>query len=207
MSKIKESAFDGAPGGMNGAISYAPTYGTFASPSVSQNPNSFTSNNGNKALGCNSNTRQDVTNQADLNKDVDTIFSKKEKPSADDVISGLEFEMGRMVKKDKSKAKEIVLGNLKKDPHYYRNLNQLNSSEEALTQNMKEQKVIKENIDTNNVVEIRDGVNISETKKIFADMYKAKENKYYVDPRLLDAYRQSVENKNNRKLDFKDKLD
>ena len=196
MSKkiVKENSFDGGMGGMNGSISYAPTYGTFASPDVSQNPNSFTSNNGNKALGTNSNTRQDVTNQADLDKDVNYIFSKKIKPTSDDVIMGLDYEMGKMIKKDKSKAKEIVLTNLKNDPHYYRNLNMLNSSEDAITMNIKES--------TN----LRDGVNIAETKKIFADMFKAREKKYDVDQRLLDAFRDTVKNKENRQLDWKKRI-
>jgi len=191
---VKENSFDGGMGGNNGSISYAPSLSTFVSPDVSQNPNSFTSNNGNKALGTNSNTRQDVTNQQDLEKDVDDIYSKKEKPTVDDVEMGLQYELGKMIKKDKAKAKEIVLSNLKKDPKYYRNLNMLNSSEDALTMNMKES------------LNIKDGVNIEETKKIFADMFKAREKKYEVDSRLIDAYRDTVKRKENRMLDCKKRI-
>jgi hypothetical protein len=103
--------------------------------------------------------------------------------------------MGKMIKKDKAVAKMNVITNIEKDPHYYEKLNQLNSSEEAITQN------IKENIN------IRDGVNLDETKKIFSDMFKAHQNKYDVDSRILDAFRDSVAKKNNRKLDYQDKLD
>ena len=70
----------------------------------------------------------------------------------------------------------------------------LNSSEDALTMNMKES------------LNIKDGVNIEETKKIFADMFKAREKKYEVDSRLIDAYRDTVKRKENRMLDCKRRI-
>jgi hypothetical protein len=147
-------------------------------------------------MGSTSNTSKNVAmSPVELKARLKVIMSKKDAPTVDGILSGLSYEMGKMIKKDKAVAKMNVITNIEKDPHYYEKLNQLNSSEEAITQN------IKENIN------IRDGVNLDETKKIFSDMFKAHQNKYDVDSRILDAFRDSVAKKNNRKLDYQDKLD
>jgi len=198
MSNIRENNFEGGGGGAGGMSGLGGSYGTYSSPDAVQDPDHFEGSNANKAMGSTSNTSKGLVSPAELKAGVNQIMSKKETPTPDDVISGLQYEMGKMIKKDKAVAKGIVIGNLRKDPHYYRDLNQLNSSEDAITQN------IRENMNTD---DIRGGVNISETKKIFADMFKAHENKYDVDSRIIDAFRESVANKNKRKLDFKDKLD
>ena len=199
MSKITENSFDAGMGSSVGTTSYGGSYGTPSSPDISQDPNHFEGSNANKAMGSTSNTSKNVPlSPSELKARLKVIMSKKDAPSADEIISALQFELGKMIKKDKAVAKMNVIVNIEKDPHYYKKLNQCNSSEEAITQN------IQENISPSN---IRDGVNIDETKKIFSDMFKARQNRYDVDPRLLDAFRDSVENKNKRKLDYGDKLD
>lgn len=196
MSNIKENSMEGGIGGSAGTANYGNSYGTYASPDASQDPNHFEGSNANKTMGSTSNTSKNVAmSPVELKARLKVIMSKKEKPSVDSIISALQFELGKMIKKDKAVAKMNVITNIEKDPHYYEKLNQLNSSEEAITQN------IQENIN------IRDGVNLDETKKIFSDMFKAHQNKYDVDTRILDAFRDSVANKNKRKLDHQDKLD
>lgn len=190
------NSFDGGVGGSVGTATYGGSYGTPSSPDASQDPNHFEGSNANKAMGSTSNTSKNVAmSPVELKSRLKVIMSKKEKPTVDGILSGLSYEMGKMIKKDKAVAKMNVITNIEKDPHYYEKLNQLNSSEEAITQN------IKENIN------IRDGVNTVETKKIFSDMYKAHQNRFDVDSRILDAFRDSVDKKNRRKLDYKDKLD
>ena len=180
-TKIKENSFDGAAGGSNGTVSYGNAMGTFASPDVTQDPDHFEQNDDNKpeAQGTTSNLRKNNVSMAALKNDVNQIFSKKATPTSDQVISGLDYEMGRMIKKDKVVAKQNVLQNLKKDPNYYTNLNQLNSSEEAITQNM-----------TENTKLENQAANKAETIKIFAEMLTQKDNKYYVDPRICDVMKE-----------------
>lgn len=57
---------------------------------------------------------------------VDQIFKKKQTPSPDEIMSALQYELNNMTKKDKVIAKQIVLKNLKQDPHYYSRLHMLN---------------------------------------------------------------------------------
>ena len=64
---------------------------------------------------------------------VDQLFQKKQTPSPDEVMSGLQFELSNMTKKDKTIAKQIVLKNFRKDPHYYSNLNMLNIDDDKMT--------------------------------------------------------------------------
>lgn len=181
INKIKENSFDGAGGGSNGTTSYGNDTGTFVSPDVTQDPDHFEHNDENKpeAQGATSNLRKNNVSMAALKKDVNQIFSKKATPSSDQVISGLDYEMGRMIKKDKVVAKQNVLANLKKDPNYYTNLNQLNSSEEAITQNM-----------TENTNLAKEAANKAETIKIFNEMAAQKDNKYYVDPRICEVMKE-----------------
>jgi hypothetical protein len=196
MSDIIENSMEGGVGGSVGTANYGNSYGTYASPDASQDPNHFEGSNANKAMGSTSNTSKNVAmSPVELKARLKVIMSKKDAPTVDGILSGLSYEMGKMIKKDKAVAKMNVITNIEKDPHYYEKLNQCNSSEEAITQNITEN------------VNVRDGVNLDETKKIFSDMFKAHQNKYDVDSRILDAFRDSVAKKNNRKLDYQDKLD
>ena len=64
---------------------------------------------------------------------VDQLFKgKKQTPSPDEIMSALQYELGNMVKKDKAIAKQIVLKNLKEDPHYYSRLNMLNIDDDKM---------------------------------------------------------------------------
>lgn len=124
---IKENSFDMGIAGGAGAVSTSPGWGTFASPAVSQTPGNFATSDNNKALGSHSNTATGTpASSSALDVDVTQIYNKSDTPSPDEVMQGLKYEMQNMIKKDKSRAKEIVLGNLKQDPHYYGKLHMWN---------------------------------------------------------------------------------
>lgn len=109
--------------GTTGTMDYSAGFGTPVSPNISQNPTSF----GGKTVGSNSNTSTGAPSSPSENDaTIDQIYSKDVTPSPDEVITGLKYELHNMSKKDKAKAKEMVLGNLKKDPHYYGKLGMLN---------------------------------------------------------------------------------
>ena len=55
------------------------------------------------------------------NEDVDDELDFENK---DEVIAGMKFELGKMIKPDRQRAKELVLQNLFSNPKYYENLNQ-----------------------------------------------------------------------------------
>ena len=63
---------------------------------------------------------------------VDQLFQKKQTPSPDELMSALQYELGRMVKNDKTIAKETFIKNLKQDPHYYSRLDMLNIDDEKM---------------------------------------------------------------------------
>ena len=63
---------------------------------------------------------------------VDKIFSKKNTPSPDEIMTGLQYELSQMVKKDKAIAKQTVLKNLKTDPQYYSRLDMLNIDDDKM---------------------------------------------------------------------------
>lgn len=121
---FKENDYDIAQAGSAGAVSYTGGWGTPASPNVSQDPDSFVRS---KTLGSNSNTAKGApSSNSQYDSQVDQIYNKKVTPSPDEVMTGLKYELQNMTKKDKGRAKEIVLDNLKKDPHFYGKLGMLN---------------------------------------------------------------------------------
>ena len=63
---------------------------------------------------------------------VDQVFQKKDTPSPDEVMSALQYELTNMVCKDKAIAKQMVLDNLKTDPHYYSRLINLNIDDDKM---------------------------------------------------------------------------
>jgi hypothetical protein len=64
---------------------------------------------------------------------VDQLFKgKKQTPSPDEIMSALQYELNNMTKKDKTIAKQQVLKNMKKDPHYYSRLNMLNIDDKKM---------------------------------------------------------------------------
>lgn len=68
----------------------------------------------------------------EFDSQVDQVFQKKDTPSPDEIMVGLQYELTNMVKKDKAIAKQTVLSNLKKDPHYYSRLNMLNIDDKKM---------------------------------------------------------------------------
>jgi len=68
----------------------------------------------------------------ELDPQVDKLFQKKQTPSPDEVMSALQYELNNMVKKDKFIAKQIVLKNMKSDPHYYSRLDMLNIDDKKM---------------------------------------------------------------------------
>jgi hypothetical protein len=199
MSKppVKENAFDAAPGGTNGTVSYQAPYGTPAGPNQTQDPDHFESSNKNKArnqsLGNRSNNAQRVPQPGDMAKDVNAIYAKRDTPTPDEIVSGIKFEMGQQTKKDKNMAKQTVLTNLKKDPHFYRDLKMLNISDKDMVDNMTESR-------HPNDAPAKPAVkpNIEETKKIFAEMAKGHEKKYVVNSQICDVMKEMWEAKKQR---------
>jgi hypothetical protein len=129
--KLKENAFDMGIAGTTGAMDYAGGgWGTFASPDVRQNPASFVKS---RSIGSNSNTATGTpATNTDNNAEINKIYNKEVTPSPDEVMTGLKYELQNMIKKDKGKAKEIVLNNLKRDPHYYGKLGMLNIDDKEM---------------------------------------------------------------------------
>jgi len=136
---IQENEFFGAPGGQAGTISYGTGYGTPSSPDISQDPGHFGNNLNMKGVDhMNHEETGSIEKQASIDpqssfdKNVDQIFQKKDTPSPDEIMSALQYELGQMIKKDKRVAKDIVLQNLKTDPHYYSRLNMLNIDDDKM---------------------------------------------------------------------------
>lgn len=193
MSKpIKENNFEGG-GGMTGTQNYSTGYGTFSSPNVSQNAASFASSNDNKAVNSHGNTAKDVPRSGSLEKDMSAIYSKKDTPTPDEIVSGIKYELGQMVKKDKRKAKEIVLTNCKRDPHYYSNGGMLNMTDDQMIASMNESKHPNDAPARTKVVAKTD-----ETKKIFTELAHGRDNKYVVNSGICDVMKQMWEQKQQR---------
>ena len=190
---LKENSFEGSPGGA-GSLNYGQSYGTFASPQASQNPNDFQSSNSNKDIGANSNTAKEAPDSGSIGRDLNAIFSKKNTPTPDDVAAGLKYELGHMNKKDKFKAKELVLKNLKQDPKFYTSLKMLNIDDEHMMDNMTEQK--QHPNDKPKTTKVTP--NINETKKIFTELLKEKDSKYVVNSGISEVMKEMWQNKQNR---------
>lgn len=181
--QIKENEFSPAPGGI-GSINYQTPLNTHTSPDVTQEPDKFnTVNDTNKAIGSHSNTAKDFSTPEDLKKAVDAIYSKKKVPTSDQVKAGLNYELHNMVKPDKHKAKEVVLGNLKKDPEYYGKLHHLNIDDEHM------------DVPVNEVLK---KVNKAETKKIFDNLTIKKDTKFVVNQGISDIMKELWEARNAR---------
>jgi hypothetical protein len=191
-SQIKENEFSPAPGGTNGTVNYQTGYGTFASPDASQNPAHF--DHSDKHIGNAGNTRKDNL-KADANRqsDINAIYSKKDTPTPDDVVAGIKYELGRQNQKDKALAKQTVLDNLKKDPHFYNKLKMLDIDDESMTQNMNE---LKHPNDA--AAKLKINTNIDATKEIFAEMAKGRDQKYVVNQGISDVMKTMWEQKNSR---------
>lgn len=137
MSNLKENAFDAAPGGTSGIVNYQSPVGTHSSPSNYQDP----VKDYNKYYDSNVTGQPDtqVTDSGSFDNDVEKLFVGKEKPTIDDVLAGMQYELQNMIKKDKRVAKERVIDNMKKfGPKYYTKLHMLNIDDADMTTGMKE---------------------------------------------------------------------
>ncbi len=138
MSNINETGdlgdrmMQGLPYGQGGAIAGAVEPGvldTFASPDVVQDPSKYGSLL-NKANLTAKQTQANISPMApyrgkdpwDYVKDIEQI---KYKVTPDEIIMGIDYEMKKLVLKDKQVAKQKVVNNLKKDPKYYSKLHML----------------------------------------------------------------------------------
>jgi hypothetical protein len=137
MSKLQELGdtgdrmMQGLPFAQGGAVSGASDVSTFASPDVSQDPNHFgTLTDKSKITVSAKDSMSKVTpfgpytgqNPRDYVGDVEKI---KYKVTPDEVIMGIDYEMKKLVLKDKQVAKQNVVNNLKKDNQYYSKLHMM----------------------------------------------------------------------------------
>jgi len=134
----------GLPYGQGGAVTGASNLDTFSSPNVTQDPNKFGTNIDKTNLTAKQTksaiapfgpyTGQDPWNYI---RDVEQI---KYKVTPDEVIMGIDYEMKKLVLKDRQVARTNVVMNLKKDPKYYSKLHMLgvfpDEKEEAIMEIM-----------------------------------------------------------------------
>lgn len=186
---IRENSFDGAPGGSAGTVNYATGWGTHASPGNSQFPDRFDIKGRNTAdiqaggPAGGKGVTGDTTQQDKLQVGVNQLFQKKDTPSPDEVASGLQYELGRMITKDKARAKEIVISHMRQDPHYYSNLHMLNIDDKKMK-----------------VDELARNANKQEITKIFQEMVDAKPRKYETKPEIASIIRDMTAKKQERSL-------
>lgn len=187
--KLKENSFEGGVSGFGGTVNTQPGYGTFASPDASQTPNNF-----NSSLGNHSNTAKDGANPEYLKKDLNSIYTKTDVPSPDEIVTGIKYEMGQQLKKNKQLAKEIVVKNLKQNPHFYSELGMLNIDDKTMMNNINEEK--QHPNDGPKIPTVT--INIEETKKIFADMTAENDKKWVVNSKICDVMKLLWDDKRKR---------
>jgi hypothetical protein len=142
MSKLRELGdtgdrmMQGLPYNQGGSVSGASDLSAFTSPDVSQDPNHFgTLIDKSKITAGSKDSMEKIapfgpyTGQPpeDFVKDVNQI---KYKVTPDEIITGIDYEMKKLVLKDKQVAKQNVVANLKKDPKYYSKLHMLDITDE-----------------------------------------------------------------------------
>jgi hypothetical protein len=178
---INENNFEPGMGGNAGSSNTQPGYGTFSSPAVSQNPGQFATNGGNLHKAPSIDTVAQ-SGSAELSRDVNKLFTKKDVPTIDDVVAGVDWELSQMIFKDKRKAKETVIANLKKNPHFYSDLDQLDINMDKTPQ------------------EIEKDRQLAERKKIFADIVTDAPKKIETKPEIAGIMRQMWEDKQKKRF-------
>lgn len=129
LGDLGDRMMQGLPFGQGGAVSGASNLGTFSSPDVTQDPSKFGTLSDKSNLTA-PETQAAVTpfgpftnqNPWDYVRDVEQI---KYKVTPDEVITGMDYEMKKLVLKDRQVARTNVVKNLKKDPKYYSKLHML----------------------------------------------------------------------------------
>jgi hypothetical protein len=176
---LHENSFEGGPGGASGILNYQTPYGTPAGGNISQNTDHFSASDKTVNHMNNQDTgsiqQKSLDPKDNLDPAVDDLFKKKNTPNPDEIMCGLQYELGQMVKKDKKIAKERVIANLKKDPQFYSRLGSMNVDDEKMK--------------------------VSEINKIFQDMVEAKQKKFEpASNEILEAMRETIAWKEKRKL-------
>ena len=95
-----------------------------------------------------------------------------------------------MNNKDKMRAKEVVLNNLKKDPHHYSNLHMLNIDDKKMD--------VTETTRPRSFTEISRNVNKGKVGQIFQEMSNKRETKYEVKPELVSVMQDMLRKKEER---------
>lgn len=118
---------------VQGGLGGASNLDTFSSPNVSQNLSKFkySPSIAGSVSDISTPPPDDYDNKPDsggysqdqYEKDVDNI---KYKVTPDEVLTGMQYELKKMVYKRKDLAKELVVKNLKDDPKYYSKLHMVN---------------------------------------------------------------------------------
>lgn len=154
--KLQENSFEPAGGGASGTLNYSVGYGTPAGGNVTQNPSKFSSSDKTVShfandtgsvdrmperpdrvsssgaeispatIGDKQSSEKPLDPTKSYDPQVNQLFKKKITPSPDEIMQGLQYELGQMIQKDKAIAKQTVLKNLKQDPTYYSRLGMLN---------------------------------------------------------------------------------
>jgi hypothetical protein len=160
----------GLPYGTSGVVN--PGAGTFSSPDVSQTPSSFYQDGPNKVSSYN--------NDKAVGIDKSDVDSLKGRVTPDEILCGMEYEMKRMVDRNKGKAKEIVVANLKRDPKYYSSLGMLIHGDERINESVDPEKMA------------------AEKKKAFEEIFsgmmasQGKTTVRNVDERVVNAYKETA---------------
>lgn len=156
-----------------------PGTGTFSSPNVSQSPSSFYQDGPNKVSSYN--------NDKAVGVDAADIKLLKGRVTPDEILCGMEYELKRMVDRNKGRAKEIVVVNLKKDPKYYSSLGMLIHGDERINESIDAEKVA------------------AEKKKAFEEIFsgmmasQGKTTVRNVDERVVNAYKETAARSHERR--------
>jgi hypothetical protein len=194
-----ENNFEPAGGGNSGTLNYASTYGTPSGGNITQNPSKFSSNvksvNHFNNQDSGSLLSQEPISGDNLKPQVNQLFKKKITPSPDEILHGLQVELGNMVKKDKHIAKQIVLKNLKKDPNYYSRLQHLNINDDKMT--------VDESNKTMTIQEQfqKQDKNLAATKNVLDQMIADRQQsgpKREVKPEIMDIMKEMWANKREK---------
>jgi len=181
LGDLGDRMMQGLPYGQGGAVTGASSFDTFSSPDVSQNPDKFGSLVDKSKLSANSKQSMNIISPfspeneespEDYEKDVDAV---KYTVTPDEVLCGIDYEMKKMVLKDKQVAKQNVVNNLKHDPQYYSKLKMLDIVDEEPEQSEKSEKP--DNQPVNNELDEFYTPQEKEIRGIMREMYKKRYNR------------------------------
>lgn len=129
----------------------------------------------------------------------------KGKVTPDEIIMGVRVELKKMLNADKAKAMELVVTNLKRDPKYYSSLNMLIKSDERLNETVEEKDLVKKKAFQEIFSELTDRQSKAINRVVdprVVEAYRESvgvETSRVTDPRVIEAYRESVDTFNRRR--------